>query len=323
MQSTYRFNRRRFVEISLAGMGAAARLGAARTRLRALIVDGANNHDWRAMTACLQAVLGATGRFGVDVATSPPPPASRKAWISWRPRFADYDVVVNNFNGGHLADGLRWPRAVEEALEEYVARGGGLANIHAANNGFLEWPAYNRMIGLGWREPSFGPSLVVEDSGAVRRIPAGQGRPPGHGPSHDFEVVALAAEHPIYRGLPPRWLHPYEQLTHGQHGPAENLTVLSYAWSKDTGENEPVDWTVDFDRGRVYTTMLGHTSTRVVDSNRNLRCVGFQTAVARGIEWAATGEVTLPAPRDFPGPGRALLNDLVSPNDRWIGTIVG
>ena len=29
------------------------------------------------------------------------------------------------------------------------ARGGGFVSVHAANNSFPAWPAYNRMIGLG------------------------------------------------------------------------------------------------------------------------------------------------------------------------------
>jgi len=287
--------------------------------VRVLIVDGANNHDWRAMTEALQAILRANGDFLVDVSTSPPPGASADAWKRWRPAFADYDVVVNNFNGGHLEDGLRWPRAVERALEEYVRGGGGLANIHAANNSFLEWPAYNEMIGLGWRDPAFGESIVVDESGKIKRIPAGEGRKPGHGPSHDFQVTVLAEEHPIYRGVPKHWLHPFEQLTHGQHGPAKNLTVLSYAWSKDTGENHPMDWVIPFGEGRVYTTMLGHTSTGQVSSNRNLRCVGFQIVVARAVEWAATGAGTIPVPSDFPGPTEASLNRLIEPNEATEG----
>lgn len=315
MRTTWAFFRAVAVEILLICCVAAVVPLAAQQPVRALIIDGANNHDWRAVTEALQAILRANGDFVVDVSTSPPPPASADAWAQWRPRFADYDVVVNNFNGGHLASSLRWPREVEQALEAYVRQGGGLVNIHAANNAFLEWPAFNEMIGLGWRDPAFGESLVVEDSGKIKRIPAGQGRQPGHGPSHDFQVTTLAEDHPIYRGLPAKWLHPFEQLTHGQHGPAKNLTVLSYAWSKDTGENEPMDWVIPFGEGRVYTTMLGHTSTGRISSNRNLRCVGFQTVVARAVEWAATGEVTIPAPADFPSPDQASLNSLIPPND--------
>ena len=43
-----------------------------------------------------------------------------------------------------------------------------------------------------------------------------------------------------------------EQLTHGQHGPAAGLTILTYAWSKDVNENEPLDWVRTYGKGRVY-----------------------------------------------------------------------
>src|SRR5258708_11248444 len=33
---------------------------------------------------------------------------------------------------------------------------------------------------------------------------------------------------------------------------------------------------------------------------RSLHCVGFQTLFVRGLEWAATGNVTAPMPPDFP-----------------------
>jgi type 1 glutamine amidotransferase len=314
MKGNSRIFRRRLVENFLVALLAVSPAMASGP-IRVLIVDGANNHDWRAMTEALQAILRANGDFVADVSTSPPPSGSAGAWEQWRPRFDDYGVIINNFNGGHLKDGLRWPREVEQALEAYVRGGGGLVNIHAANNAFLEWPAYNEMIGVGWREPAFGESIVVDDSGKLERIPAGQGRAPGHGPDHDFQVTVLAQDHPIYRGVPKKWLQPFEQLTHGQHGPAKDMTVLSYAWSKDTGENEPMDWVIPFGRGRVYTTMLGHTPTGRISSNRNLRCIGFQTVIARAVEWAATGAVTIPVPTGFPGPDEASLNTLIPPND--------
>jgi type 1 glutamine amidotransferase len=250
-------------------------------QLTALIVDGMNNHDWEAGTRAIRAILEGTGRFKVDVATWPA-----------KPDFAHYDVVINNFNGGHLKDGVRWPRETEIALEKYVHDGGGLVVFHAANNAFLEWPEYNQMIGLGWREKNFGPGLAVVD-GKVITIPQGSGLDPNHGPRHDFELFVLAGDHPITKGLPPHWLHPSEQLTHGQHGPAQGLTVLTYAFSEISHVGEPMDWVVPYGKGRVYTTMLGHTWKN--EPNPNLDDVGFQALLARGAEWAATGKVTLPA----------------------------
>src|SRR2546423_1531146 len=112
------------------GLGHAGSILAADGKLRVLIIDGQNNHNWRAMTPPMKADLERSGRFSVDVATTPGPKASRSDWDSFRPDFARYDVVLSNYNGEP------WPRNVQKALENYVAAGGGLAIIHAANNAF-------------------------------------------------------------------------------------------------------------------------------------------------------------------------------------------
>ena len=58
--------------------------------------------------------------------------------------------------------------------EEQIREGGGLVVFHAANNAFLNWPEYNDMIGLGWREKTFGPGYIgfgsFDDMGKVDNI---------------------------------------------------------------------------------------------------------------------------------------------------------
>jgi type 1 glutamine amidotransferase len=266
----------------LASMLALSCSTAAGPKLSALVIDGMNNHDWAAGTRAIQSILEGSGRFTVTVSTWPA-----------TPDFRQYDLVIDNFNGGHTAGGTRWPREVEQALETYVRGGGGLVVFHAANNAFLNWPAFNDMIGLGWRDKSFGEGIAIGPGGAVVRIPKGEGLNPGHGPRHDFDVFVRDAAHPITRGLPGHWTHPAEQLTHGQHGPAQSLDILTYAFSEISHQGEPMDWVREYGRGRVYTTMLGHTWND--ELNPNLDDVTFQALLARGSEWAATGQVTLPA----------------------------
>ena len=41
-------------------------------RIRLLIVDGQNNHDWPRATKILKEILEGSGLFAVDVSTSPP-----------------------------------------------------------------------------------------------------------------------------------------------------------------------------------------------------------------------------------------------------------
>jgi type 1 glutamine amidotransferase len=277
---------------------------AADSKLSLLIVDGMNNHDWLRATRILKEILDNSDLFSVDVSSSPTANEPQEVWDQWRPEFAKYDVVLSNFNGGHKPASLHWPKEIEAALEDYVSAGGGLVIYHSANNSFPNWPAYNEMIGLGWRGRDFGPSVVVGPDEKVILVPKGRGRNPGHGPEHDFQVTVLNPEHPITKGLPKKWMHPHEQLTHGQHGPAKNMTVLSYAHSKDTGENEVMEWVIPYGKGRVYVTMLGHIWKGKPDTA--MRCVGFQTMLIRGCEWAATGNVSYPVPQDFPAASRIM-----------------
>ena len=49
----------------------------------------------------------------------------------------------------------RWPAALKSSFEQYMTDGGGLVVVHAADNAFAGWPAFNEMIGVGgWRGPN-------------------------------------------------------------------------------------------------------------------------------------------------------------------------
>src|SRR3954468_7210990 len=93
-------------------------------KIRVLIVDGMNNHDWPRNTRILKAILEKTDRFTVDVSTSPPTTQPAEAWDNWRPKFSDYPVVVMNFNGGYKPEtGVHWPHELEKSFEDYVTHG--------------------------------------------------------------------------------------------------------------------------------------------------------------------------------------------------------
>jgi type 1 glutamine amidotransferase len=274
-------------------------------KVRVLIIDGQNNHNWAAMTPPMKATLEKTGRFTVDVATTPPGKSPKEAWDKFRPDFSKYDVVLSNYNGDP------WPEDVNKGLEKFVSGGGGLVIIHAANNAFEGWVEYNKMIGLGWRSNNnFGDRITVNDDGNVVRTPKGEGITAGHGPQHEFKIVVRDAEHPVTKGLPKEWMHAKDELYHGQRGPAENMHILATAFSatenRGTGAHEPMIWWIPYGKGRVFTTVMGHA---MGDDITAIRCVGFQTVMTRGSEWAATGKVTLPIPENFPTPATPKLAD--------------
>jgi type 1 glutamine amidotransferase len=269
-------------------------------KLPVLIVDGQNNHDWKTTTPLLRTALESSGRFTVDVATSPP---AGQEMSGFRPKFADYAVVVSNYNG------RRWSTETAADFEAFVAGGGGFVSVHAADNSFPDWPAYNRMIGLGgWegRNEKSGPYLYLNDSGKVIRdtSPGAGGH---HGPQHEFAIRIRDTEHPITKGLPREWLHTKDELYDMLRGPAEDVHILATAFASPeyngTGRHEPMLMTLNYGSGRVFHTVLGH-------ADYSIKCVGFITTLQRGTEWAATGEVTIPVPSDFPTKNEARSREL-------------
>jgi uncharacterized protein len=263
-------------------------------KLKALILDGQNNHKWEITTPVLRHALESSGAFSVAISTSPPKGAPKDAWASWSPKFADFDVVVSNYNGES------WPEPVRLALDAYVKKGGGFVSVHAANNAFGDWPEYNRMIGVGgWggRDESSGPWLYVKDGQLYRDQRPGKGG--AHGPQHEFIVEVQTPNHPITQGLPTRWLHAQDELYSHLRGPAENVTILTASVSDLNGEKEPNLMVIDYGKGRVFHTTLGH-------ADYSMLCRGFYETLQRGTEWAATGAClrTGDLPDDFPSADR-------------------
>jgi len=268
----------------------------AEPKLKALVVDGQNNHDWKSTTPLLKKHLEDSGLFTVDVATSP----SGTDLAGFEPKFADYQAVVSNYNGA------AWPKATEDALVAFVHGGGGLVVVHAANNSFPEWKEYNEMIGLGgWggRNEKSGPYVRFKDGKFVRDTSPGGGG--SHGSQHPFQVVVRNDKHPITAGLPSAWMHAPDELYDRLRGPADNLTILATAYSDPgtggTGEHEPMIMTIGYGQGRVFHTPMGHSPDA-------MRCVGFIVTLQRGSEWAATGKVThTTIPEDFPKPNEVSV----------------
>ncbi len=278
--------------LALAGAlicGAAAQ---AQEKIKVLLIDGQNNHNWKATTPVLVEALESSGQFQVVVSTSPPGGGSQADWEKWRPAFSKADVVLSNYNGQD------WPEEVQKSFLSYVKDGGGFVVVHAADNSFGKWKEYNKMIGVGgWGGRKIGidgPWVHVVDGKAVRDSET-KGNGGSHGPRHPFKIEHIDTSHPITKGLPEKWLHQKDELYCRLCGPAENMEVQGFAHSPQTKRNEPMLMTIAYGDGRVFHTPMGHD----VEA---MRCRGFFTIVQRGTEWAATGKVkrTAKVPKDFP-----------------------
>ena len=285
------------------GLSAAAS-APAKGKIRVLIVDGFSNHDWQQTTDLIRHILAPSGQFEVSVSTAPDNTNS-SAWATWRPRFGDYDVVIQNCND--INHGPAWPAAVKSEFEQFVHDGGGVYIFHSAENAFLGWKAYEDMVGLCWRKASYGSSIRVNDDGTLVPIPAGVGGGTGHGQRGNVLVTRLG-EDSIHTGLPRAWLSPDMEVYFYARGPAKNLTVLAYARDSKPGQGLlwPVEWTVRYGQGRVYVSTYGHVWLGDVQPP-SLRCAAVQTIIPRAVQWLANRPVTIPLPADFPGTNTVSL----------------
>ena len=245
-------------------------------KIQVLIITGKHVHDWRGTTPVLDDILENTGKFEVRV--------TEEFRGSGPETLAEYDLVVVNYYDRGSRPELRWGERADRALEAFVASGKGLVLYHLALGAFDGWTEYEKMSGGNWRPD--------------------QGH---HAPRHDFVVDIEDAEHPITRGLKLHLPVTNDELyANLRMQPEGTYHVLATAYDDHAlyipertrqpipgpGRREPILWTTRYGEGRVFVTTLGHDASNVLEPT-------FQVTFARGAEWAATGQVTLPIPAEL------------------------
>ena len=282
--------RRVLLTIVLALVTAAPRAAAP---IKIMLLDGESGgpwHKWQLTTPVLKKILDEPGLFQVDVVTAP---AAGGDFSAFAPKFSDYKAIVFNYD----APSDRWSDALKKSYEDYVAAGGGMVSVHAANNAFAGWDAYNKMIGIGgWRgRTEKDGSYWFWKDGALASDPSA-GPAGSHGQRTPFLVTVRDASHPILRGLPATWMHQGDELYARLRGPGPKdvlATAFSDPANAGSGRDEPMLMANAFGKGRIFHTTLGH------DIN-GISSVDFVVTLQRGTEWAATGSVTQKVPANFP-----------------------
>ncbi|TAH39522.1 MAG: DUF1080 domain-containing protein [Planctomycetota bacterium] len=228
----------------------------------ALIVSGANNHDWEWTTPRLASILESSGKFRPSTTDQPSVALADAAAL------AQYRVFVLNYNGP------RWGEPAETNFLNAVRSGAGVVVVHAANNAFEGWTEYEKMVALCWRQGT------------------------GHGSFHMFDVAITDRDHPVTRELFEIRGHPDELYHRLVPTPGAEYRVLATAYSDPgtggTGNHEPMVVVLNYGSGRVFHTPLGHVWPGVEGTRVSMQDPQFAELIVRGAEWAAIGQITPP-----------------------------
>ena len=260
-----------------------------------VIITGQNNHNWPVSHKAIKMTLENSGLFRMDVAVSP---ASGEDMSGFDVDFSKYRFVFLDYNGD------AWPGKMNNAFLEYVKSGGGVVVYHAADNSFSDWEEYNKIIALGgWggRGEKSGSYVYWKDGGLYCDETPGFGG--SHGARHEYVLNARNSGHPIVKGLPKRWKHAGDELYDRLRGPGDIKDCLYTAYSSPdkggSGREEPLVFTVEYGKGKIFHIALGHCGETLED-NPAMQCAGFQELLIRGSEWVASGKVKRKVPADFP-----------------------
>jgi type 1 glutamine amidotransferase len=236
--------------------------------VKVLIITGDEFHKWKETAPFIKEILTKAGHK-VDITESPSKDLTPE-------NLNRYDVLLLNYRntpkGAKENPASVWSDDNKRAFLEAIKNGKGLYVYHWASSAFTEDSELNKefekAIAGGWRKQGY------------------------HGKMHEF-TVTVRKQHPITEGL--------REFKHGRDElyqrslilPGSEVLATAYSDKakdpKNTGKQEPMVWVATYGNGRVCENVLGHD----VEA---MKSEGFQTLLIRGVEWAATGEVSYPVP---------------------------
>lgn len=162
---------------------------------------------------------------------------------------AHYRVVVFASTTGDVLD-----PAQQQALEEFVRRGGGFVGVHSASDTEYDWPWYGRLVGAYFL--SHPPGLQ-----STHVQPERDGKPKG---------VAWPVRDELYN---------YRSNPRGHVQVVATIEERRYEGGT-MGADHPITWCHAVDGGRSWYTGLGHDAALYEDPN-------FLTQLKRGLRYAA------------------------------------
>lgn len=166
--------------------------------------------------------IGASNNFSVDTTTD--------ASLFTLQNLSKYKALIFVSTTGDLFDETQ-----QQALQDYVEKGGGIIGIHAATDAEYNWPWYGLAMGAYFES---------------------------HPKQQQAKLKVVDNSHPATKGLPAEWTRFDEWYNFKNLNPDVHVLLqldeTSYEGGKN-GSNHPAAWWHDVGKGRIFYTMLGHT----------------------------------------------------------------
>ena len=212
--------------------------------VRVLIVTGVDyaGHLWKQSAPAVEKVLEQDRRIEARIVEDPE--------FLTSPAVSDYDVIFLHFKNYQP---FRRDKEIRDNLVSLVQHGKGLVAIHLACGAFEDWPEYANLVGK-----------ILDKTSA-------------HDPRGPFDIHIVEKTHPITRGMKDFQADDelYRCLVDGRP-----VQLLATARSKATGKDYPMAFTLEYGKGRVFHTPLGHDP-------RAIEMPGVAELLRRGCLWAA------------------------------------
>ena len=156
---------------------------------------------------------------------------SEDASLFTEENLASYDVIIFLNTTGDVLN-----EDEQMAMENFIKRGGGFVGVHSATDTEYDWPWYGKMVGAYF------------DS---------------HPKVQKARLEVLTSDHTSTAMLDQEWIRTDEWYNFKKMNPAVevliNLDESSYEGGKN-GVRHPFAWCHEYDGGRAFYTLGGHTS---------------------------------------------------------------
>jgi type 1 glutamine amidotransferase len=215
-----------------------------------------SHHGYRDQALYLSSALEDTGRYEVTIVED--------ATILETPAMNKYDLII--VNADRRDEEFKFTASQQRALLDWVNTGHGYVSIHGADNAAPDWVD-------DWREML----------GGVFSHDTSRGGPDSKTKQATFKVKITGVEHPVTKGLQDFELKDELYYNLQMRRPIEPLATIDY-----NNGTWPVAWTLEYGKGRVFHTPLGHRGFKP-GSDDPLQNPNLLKMVIQGVDWVAEG----------------------------------